>query len=290
MGAITHSVEVSAPLQAVYNQWTRFEEFPRFMGGVEEVRSDGSQKLFWRAKIGGKEKQWEAEITEQVPNERIAWQSVEGTPNRGAVTFEEIDLSSTRVTLKMEYDPEGFFEQAGDALGIPLGQVAEDLNRFRDLMEKRGEIDSWSDQIEQPGTPESTEQTIRGENAPSFERSTQPKPSYENQESPEIVVGKAIVPGNEGIGSDRIEAREDESSRKEERGTEVAGRAETMAEKGPRIAEDLEIGAGGTAAAALTHEQIARRAYEIYLERGENPGSQYEDWAAAERELSEKPH
>ena len=205
MGAITHSIEVSAPLQAVYNQWTRFEEFPRFMGGVDEVRPDGPKKLFWRAKIGGKEKQWEAEITEQVPNQRIAWQSIEGTPNRGAVTFEQVDVSLTRVTLNMEYDPEGFLEQAGDALGIPLGQVAEDLNRFRDMMEKRGEIDAWSGQVEPLGTPGSTEKTIREENVPSVE-----------------------------------------------------------------------------------NEQIAHRAYELYLERGKNPGSQHEDWLAAERELSEK--
>jgi uncharacterized membrane protein len=139
MGAITHSVEVIAPLQAVYNQWIRFEEFPRFMGGVKEVRSEGISKLFWKVKIGGKEKHWEAEITEQVPNERIAWRSVEGSANRGAVIFEAVSESTTRVTLTIEYEPEGFIEQAGDALGIPLGQVAEDLNRFRELMEQREE-------------------------------------------------------------------------------------------------------------------------------------------------------
>jgi len=283
MGAITHSIEVNAPLQAVYNQWTRFEEFPRFMGGVNEVRPDGPKKLFWRAKIGGKEKQWEAEITEQVPNERIAWQSVEGAPNRGAVTFEQVDISLTRVTLKMEYDPEGFFEQAGDALGIPLGQVAEDLSRFRDIMEKRGEIDAWSGQIERLAMPGPTEQSIREGDALSVEKSTEPKSKSENQESPEIVVSKTIVTGNEGIGSDRIAARGDESSHKEEHGTEVASRQETMADKRSGLAEDLEIGD-----AAPTHEQIARRAYEIYLKRGEKPGSQHEDWLAAEKELSEK--
>src|ERR1700740_1630970 len=135
MGAITLSMEVNAPLQTVYNQWTRFDEFPRFMDGVDEVRQDGPNRLFWKAKIGGKEKQWEAEITEQVPNTRIAWRSVDGASNRGAITFEELDVLQTRITLTMEYEPEGFIEQAGDALGIPLGQVAEDLNRFRAFME-----------------------------------------------------------------------------------------------------------------------------------------------------------
>jgi uncharacterized protein YndB with AHSA1/START domain len=288
MGAITHSIEVNAPLLAVYNQWTRFEEFHRFMGGVDEVRPDGPKKLFWRAKIGGKEKQWEAEITEQVPNERIAWQSVEGAPNRGAVTFEQVDVSLTRVTLKMEYDPEGFFEQAGDALGIPLSQVAEDLNRFRDLMEKRGEIDAWGGQIEGLETPGPTEQTIREEDALSVDKSTERKPSFENQESPEIIVTKAIEPGNEGVGSDRIGARGDEASHKEEHRTEVASGPETIADKGTGLAEASETTEDKIETAAATHDQIARRAYELYLERGEKLGSEHEDWLAAERELSER--
>ena len=83
MAAITHSVEVNAPLNEVYNQWTRFEDFPRFMEGVEEVRRDGPNRLFWKAKIGGKEKQWEAEITEQIPNSKIIWRSVDGALNMG---------------------------------------------------------------------------------------------------------------------------------------------------------------------------------------------------------------
>ena len=81
MGATTQSIEVNAPLRAVYNQWTQFEEFPRFMEGVEEVRQQGDKHLFWRAKVGGKVKEWQAEITNQVPDERIAWRSVDGSPN-----------------------------------------------------------------------------------------------------------------------------------------------------------------------------------------------------------------
>ena len=87
MAATTHSIEVNAPLRAVYNQWTQFEEFPLFMEGVAEVRQEGKKRLFWRANIGGKVKEWEAEITNQVPDERVAWESVHGSPNSGTVIF-----------------------------------------------------------------------------------------------------------------------------------------------------------------------------------------------------------
>ena len=97
MGVSTHSIEVNAPRRAVYNQWTQFEEFPRFMEGVEEVRQEDRKRLFWRAKIGGKVKEWEAEITEQVPDQRIAWESVDGSSNSGTISFEKIDADRTRI-------------------------------------------------------------------------------------------------------------------------------------------------------------------------------------------------
>jgi uncharacterized protein (TIGR02271 family) len=148
MGATTHSIEVNAPVQAVYNQWTQFEEFPLFMEGVEEVRQEDDKRLFWRAKIGGKEKQWEAQITDQVPDERIEWQSVDGSPNAGVVTFEDLGSDQTRVTATIEYEPEGFFEKTGDALGIPSGKVEGDLKRFRDFIEERGrETGGWRGRI-----------------------------------------------------------------------------------------------------------------------------------------------
>jgi uncharacterized protein (TIGR02271 family) len=148
MGSTTHSIEVNAPVRAVYNQWTQFEEFPRFMEGVEEVRQEGEKRLFWRAKIGGKVKEWEAEITEQVPDERIAWQSVDGSPNSGTIIFEELDSDRTRVTATIEYEPEGILEKTGDVLGIPSGRVEGDLERFRDFIEERGrESGGWRGQI-----------------------------------------------------------------------------------------------------------------------------------------------
>lgn len=148
MGATTHSIEVNAPLRAVYNQWTQFEEFPRFMQGIEEVRQEGDQRLFWKARIGGKVKQWEAEITNQAPDRRIAWQSVDGSPNSGTITFEEVDPERTMVTATIEYESEGFLEKTGDALGIPSGRVQGDLERFRDFIEERGrETGGWRGQI-----------------------------------------------------------------------------------------------------------------------------------------------
>jgi uncharacterized protein (TIGR02271 family) len=148
MGATTHLIEVNAPLRAVYNQWTQFKEFPCFMEGVEEVRQEGEKRLFWRATIGGKTKEWEAEITEQIPDERIAWQSVDGSPNSGTITFEKLDSELTRVTATTEYEPEGFIEKAGDALGIPSGRIEGDLKRFREFIEQRGrETGGWRGQI-----------------------------------------------------------------------------------------------------------------------------------------------
>jgi uncharacterized protein (TIGR02271 family) len=148
MGSSTHSIEVNAPLRAVYNQWTQFEEFPHFMQGVEEVRQEGERFLFWRAKIAGKVKEWEAEITEQVPDQRIAWESVDGSPNAGTITFEALGGDLTRVSATIGYEPEGFLEKTGDALGIPSGRIEGDLERFRDYMEERGrETGGWRGEI-----------------------------------------------------------------------------------------------------------------------------------------------
>jgi uncharacterized protein (TIGR02271 family) len=137
MGISTHSIEVNAPLSAVYNQWIQFEEFPRFMEGVEQVHQEGVKFLSWRAKIAGKLKEWEAEITEQVPDQRISWESIDGSSNSGTITFESLGANLTRVNATIGYEPEGLLEKAGDALGIPSGRVEADLERFRTYMEER---------------------------------------------------------------------------------------------------------------------------------------------------------
>jgi uncharacterized protein (TIGR02271 family) len=150
MGSSTHSIEVNAPLKAVYNQWTQFEEFPHFMEGVEEVRQEGKNRLFWKAKIAGKVKEWEAEITNQVPDQRIAWESIDGSPNSGTITFDELGADLTRVNATIGYEPEGFLEKTGDALGIPSGRIEGDLQRFRDYVEERGrETGGWRGEIGQ---------------------------------------------------------------------------------------------------------------------------------------------
>jgi uncharacterized protein YndB with AHSA1/START domain len=290
MGAITHSIEVNAPLQAVYNQWTRFEEFPRFMEGLDQVRQDGPNRLFWKAKIGGKEKEWEAEITEQVPNTRIAWRSVEGASNRGTVTFEELDISQTRITLTMEYEPEGFFEQAGDALGIPLGQVAEDLNRFRAFMENGGsQTGAWSGQTDPSETPNSAEQAMKEGDAASVGESAEGKVLSQDRDiPPKAIVTKAIASGMGEIGSDRIGARGDEPRLSQGHGTVIADTLRPEAIEGSSVEDNLEIDPGSVNVLAPTHEQIARRAYELYLERGEKPGGACEDWLTAENELAKE--
>ena len=120
-----HSIEVNAPVQVVSYQWTRFEEFPYFMEAVEEVRRESDTRLFWRTRIGGIEKTWEAEITAQIPGEKIAWKSVDGTENAGVITFEELAPDRTKINVVIDYEPEGILEKAGDLLGIPSTRVEE---------------------------------------------------------------------------------------------------------------------------------------------------------------------
>jgi uncharacterized membrane protein len=149
VGRVEASIDVNVPLSTAYNQWTQFEEFPRFMKGVERVRQLDDRRLEWTAEIAGRTKTWLAEITDQEPDSRIAWQSVEGARNAGLVTFQPLDGNGTRVTLQMEFEPEGAIESAGDALGVPERQVHEDLERFREFIESRGaETGAWRGEIE----------------------------------------------------------------------------------------------------------------------------------------------
>jgi uncharacterized membrane protein len=153
MARIEKSIEVNVPLEAAYNQWTQFEEFPRFMDGVREVRQLGDKRLHWRAEIGGKEKEWDTEITEQVPDDRIAWRATRGAPNAGVVTFHRLSPSSTRVMLQIEYEPEGAVETVGDWVGAVSGKVSGDLERFKEFIEGRGhETGAWRGKIDRPPT------------------------------------------------------------------------------------------------------------------------------------------
>jgi len=151
MATIEQSVEVGQPLRTVYNQWTQFEEFPRFMEGVEEVRQLDDTHLHWTAEIGGQRREWDAEITEQKPDERIAWRSRDGAENAGVVTFHRIDDASTKVMLQLEFDPEGVVEQVADKLGVIERRAAGDLERFREYIEARGrESGAWRGEVDRP--------------------------------------------------------------------------------------------------------------------------------------------
>jgi uncharacterized membrane protein len=148
MSNVEQSIDVEVPVRTAYNQWTQFEEFPRFMEGVREVKQLDDKHLRWRAEIAGKEVEWTADISEQVPDMRIAWHSTSGAKNAGVVTFHRLDDNKTRVMLQMEYDPQGFVENVGDALGAAKLRIRGDLERFKQFIESRGaETGAWRGEI-----------------------------------------------------------------------------------------------------------------------------------------------
>lgn len=148
MATIEKSIDVGVPVSVAYGQWTQFEQFPRFMDGVVDVKQLDDKRLHWVAEIGGQRREWDAEIVEQQPDRVVAWRSVGGTPNSGRVEFEPID-QGTRISVEMEYETEGVKEAVGSALGFDEGKVEEDLERFRDLVEERqSPTGSWRGEIE----------------------------------------------------------------------------------------------------------------------------------------------
>jgi uncharacterized membrane protein len=150
---VTESVDVDVPVRTAYNQWTQFEEFPRFMDGVREIRQLDPTHMHWKTEIGGVQREFDAEITEQLPDERVAWKSIEGEKQAGVVTFHRLDDSHTRVTVQMDYDPQGFVEHAGDKLGVVDRRVKGDLRRFKEYIEGRGtESGAWRGQVDRPGS------------------------------------------------------------------------------------------------------------------------------------------
>jgi len=150
MSEVDKDIEVNVPVTTAYNQWTQFEEFPRFMDGVEEVRQLDDKKLHWKAKIGGKETEWDAAITTQEPDSRIGWRSISGAENAGDVRFDRIDDTRTRIHLHMHYSPEGVVENLGDALGVLSRRVEADLERFKKFVEERGsETGAWRGEVKE---------------------------------------------------------------------------------------------------------------------------------------------
>ncbi|HYF47170.1 MAG TPA: SRPBCC family protein [Acidimicrobiales bacterium] len=150
---VEESVEVKVPVRTAYDQWTQFETFPQFMEGVESVRQVDDTHLHWQAEIAGVSREWDAEITEQTPDQRIAWKATSGAENAGVVTFHRIDDETTKVMLQLDFEPEGLVEAAGDALGFVKRRASGDLGRFKEFIEARGaETGAWRGEVDQTST------------------------------------------------------------------------------------------------------------------------------------------
>ena len=148
MEVIEKSIDLAVPIEIVYNQWTQFEEFPKFMEGIQEVRQLDDKNLHWKAKIAGQEKEWDTVIEQQIPDQVISWHSTSGAQNSGRVRFDKAPGGKTRLTLELSYQPEGAVEKVGDALGIFALRVQGDLGRFKKFIEERGQATGgWRDEI-----------------------------------------------------------------------------------------------------------------------------------------------
>jgi uncharacterized membrane protein len=152
LSTITESVDVQVPVSTAYNQWTQFETFPAFMEGVEDVHQVDNTHMHWVTNIGGVTREFDATITEQHPDERVAWKSDAGPTHAGVITFHRLNDDTTRVTAQMDLDPEGFAEKAADKLGVLNRRVKGDMQRFKDFIEHRGhETGAWRGDVKPPG-------------------------------------------------------------------------------------------------------------------------------------------
>jgi uncharacterized membrane protein len=150
MSKILESIDVAVPVRTAYDQWTQFESFPVFMEGIERVEQLDDTTLRWTAEIAGQTRTWKAKIAEQIPDDRIAWTSIDGAKNAGVVTFHRLDDNRTRVTLQLDVDPEGPVDNIGDALGFVQRRAKGDLERFKEFIEGRGtETGAWRGTVKQ---------------------------------------------------------------------------------------------------------------------------------------------
>jgi uncharacterized membrane protein len=263
MGTTSHSIEVSAPVRVVYKQWIRFEEFPRFMAGVEQIRRETDTRLFWRTRIGGVEKSWEAEITSQIPDEKVAWRSIDGTSNAGIVTFEKLDSNRTKLNVVIEYEPEGILEKTGDFFGLPSNRIEGDLARFRDFVERQQEASSALK------TPPDSDASGRQNDVP-------------------ISATEAGSIGSEGVPVETStpKSTSDVDSLAAPRSREAT--PEQLPERSSDLDESVQFYRDAAVPTRPSPEKIAARAYEIFLRRGSGPGRETEDWLQAEKELIEE--
>lgn len=150
MSTYEEGIEINVPVRTAYNQWTLFEEFPKFMEGVESVTQVTDTRNHWVADVAGVRREFDTEITEQTPDQRIAWTTVDGPTQAGVVTFHRLDDTTCRVMLQMEFDPDGFLESVGDKLGFVKARVAGDMERFKEFIEARGaEEGGWRGEVDQ---------------------------------------------------------------------------------------------------------------------------------------------
>lgn|SRR5664279_3094884 len=148
MGTVTKEIEVDVPISVAYNQWTQFEDFPAFMSGVKSITQLSDRKLHWEVSVGGVDREFEADVVEQHPDERIAWNSTGDKVHAGVVTFHRISENSTKITLQMDWKPEGFVEKAGEILQIDDMQISKDLAKFKRLIESNGfESGNWRGEV-----------------------------------------------------------------------------------------------------------------------------------------------
>jgi uncharacterized membrane protein len=151
MASVTESVDVAVPVSTAYNQWTQFESFPQFMGGVDKITQIDPTHNHWVTTIGGVTREFDTEVTEQHPDERVAWKSTDGTSHAGVVTFHRLNDANTRVTVQLDWQPSGVVEKAGSVLGVDDRQVKADLARFKEFIEKQGgETGAWRGDVPRP--------------------------------------------------------------------------------------------------------------------------------------------
>jgi uncharacterized membrane protein len=152
VSSVTESVDVDVPVRTAYNQWTQFETFPEFMSGVERIEQLDDRRLHWTVSVAGVEREFDAEITEQHPEERVAWKSTDGTTHAGVVTFHKLSDDTTRVTVQLDWQPEGVVEKAGAAIGVDDRRVSGDLDRFKSYIESRQhESGAWRGEVPREG-------------------------------------------------------------------------------------------------------------------------------------------
>jgi uncharacterized membrane protein len=162
LATVEESIEVEVPVRTAYNQWTQFEEFPRFMEGVESVTQLDDTRLHWRAQVGGEQREWTAKIVEQQPESRIEWRATDGDGPHGVVTFRSLEQGRTLVSVRFEYDPEGFQESVGSLVGSDSRRVQGDLERFKDFVEERSrETGAWRGEVQEGVTTRGPKDTAR---------------------------------------------------------------------------------------------------------------------------------